>query len=888
MLTGQSPPGSAADGEDPHRPMRLREAPGGAGPAWPHVVEAARAACAALSGAARTQVVMACGTGKTRVGAEVSREVAPAGKVLVVVPTLELLAQTATVYARVLGAGAGLVGAVCSEAGATADAAGLREGLEHLHAGQATDPGQIAGWLAARGRVTVLTTYQSLPVIEAAHRRGAAGWDLAVVDEAHRSAGLVERSWSIIHDDARIPAGRRLYMTATPRLLDSDRFEVFSMDDAAVYGAEAFRLPFGQAIEAGLLADYRLAVMVVTDQETASMAAAQRIVSAGGPAVPAGMLAAQVALLRACAQWELRRVITYHHRVAASRRFAQTLLNAGDLLDTAGRPQALAAWAVDGSMPLWQRREVLDHLRRPGGSTVVVANARVLSEGVDVPELDGVMFADPRDSTTDVVQAIGRALRLGSRARKTATIIVPVVLSAGESPQAALDGSAYGAVWRVVRALRAHDERLADTLDEHRIRLTMHQEHQPGMLHLPPRWLTVSGVPVTSRFAQAIQVRLVTAGAPQWLDGYARAREFHAGHGHLLIPKGHVTKDGYRLGGWMNDNRNHRREGRLAPDRVARLDALGMVWDVPAWEWERGYAAASAWHAGHGSLAGVPKSHVQDGVRLQAWLSHNRNLRRRGVLDPARAARLDELGIVWDVLRSHWQQHLAAARAFHAGHGHLDVPAGHPPAGGIDLGTWLRYLRDEHANGRLPESRVRELDALGMTWQLRARLWNDAWERNYQALRAFRDEHGHLMLPDGYRAPDGPDLRKWVGHQRRLHRKGTLPPERTAALEQLGLDWDPRGTGWESGLADCTDYHAIHGHLDMEPAHPGTRVKNLTQWLDTRRREYRNGTLRPERAAALDKLGMRWESGPSTARTRKPVQADSCAGGPGAAGSKKG
>ena len=258
-------------------------------------------------------------------------------------------------------------------------------------------------------------------------------------------------------------------MTATPRVLPGGRDDVVSMDDEKVFGPEVFRVSFAQAISQGLLADYRVAVTVVTSAEVAGLTAGQRVVSAAGPAVPARMLAAQVALLKAAAQHDLRRVITYHHRVAGARRFAETLLNAADLLPAAERPRLVQAGSVDGSMRLADRREALRHLRTPAERTVVLANSRVLSEGVDVPELDAVMFCDPRDSGTDVVQAVGRALRRGSGGPKTATIIIPVILDHAETPDAALDSSEFSTVWRVVRALRAHDERMAGLLDQARL-----------------------------------------------------------------------------------------------------------------------------------------------------------------------------------------------------------------------------------------------------------------------------------------------------------------------------------------------------------------------------------------------------------------------------------
>jgi superfamily II DNA or RNA helicase len=811
-------------------------------------------------------VVAACGTGKTTIGAAVSHQVAPGGRVLVIVPTLELLAQTARAYAAYLGAAAGVIGAVCSEQAATIAAAEIRTEMAHLHAGVTQDPAVLAWWLSRPGRITVLATYQSLPVIAAAHATGnARPWDLAVVDEAHRSAGRTDRAWHVIHDDHAIPAARRLYMTATPRIMSSEAYETTSMDNPAVFGDEAYRLTFAKAISTGLLADYRVAVSVVTDQEIAALAepASRRIVAAGGPAVPAEMLAAQVALLKACAEWDLRRVITYHRRVARAHRFASTLLNAADLLAAEQKPAQVRAAAVDGSMRLTERHGILRHLSAPGRRTVVVSNARVLTEGVDVPELDAVMFADPRDSTTDVVQAVGRALRRGSTGGKVATIIVPILLGSAESPGAALEDSRFAVVWRVVRALRAHDERLADWLDERRVRCTTEDEHgSAGRLHDLPEWLTVRGTTVNAGFADALQVRLVEATTSAWPGGLAHAAAYHAEHGDLAVKTQHVTPGGYPLGQWISAQRDRRKAGTLTRDQVAALDALGMIWDAHASSWGRGLAAAAAYAAANGHLR-VPQRHVTaTGLPLGAWLSNQRSRRARGSLSRHRAAALEELGMVWDALSLRWEDGLAAVREFHTGHGHLDVPESWPDAHGVNLCMWLQERRQDYRDGCLAPGRVKALEELGIAWFPHDR----KWERGLAALREFHASNGHAQVPRGYRAASGLSLATWINNKRTAYRAGQLPPDRVTALEYLGVIWDPHVQDWRDGLADCQEWLAAHGHLDIPGKAQGTRIRALGAWAARRRAEYHAGTLPPDRTAALEATGMRWDTPADRAR----------------------
>jgi len=805
---------------------------------------------------------MACGTGKTLVGAEVSRLVAASGKVLVVVPTLDLLAQTARVYAAWLGENAGVIGAACSDHSAQAEAARLRPALAHLNGGVSTDPGGIAAWLRSGRRVTVFTTYSSLPAVAAAHTApGVPGWDLAVIDEAHRAAGRTDRAWNVINYDTAIPAARRLYMTATPRIMSSERYETVSMDKEAVFGPEVFRLAFADAIEAGLLADYRVAVVVVTDAEVARLTApaANRIVSADGPPVTAGMLAAQIAALKASAQWNLRRVITYHSRVATAHRFAETLLNAAGLLPAGERPAIVAAQAVDGQMPPWQRRDILRHLDHPRDRTVVVSNCQVLAEGVDIPELDAVLFADPRDSATDVVQAVGRALRRGTAEGKIATVIVPVLLNAAENPEAALEGSQFDTVWRVVRALRSHDERLSDWLDEGRVRVTAWgaREGKGGILDAP-QWLSLAGQPVTAAFARALELRLLNATTSRWLDGYARAVAWRAGHGHLRVPVDQPEPDGYLLGRWIAGQRTARKRGELPPDRVAKLDELGMVWDMGAVHaeaaWQAGIRAAAAYRAEHGHLDVPQRYAADDGFRLGTWIDSRRDDYRAGKLASGRAAALEALGMRWD-LGDAWERNLAAAREYHAVHGHINVPSGHPPVSGVKLGTWIVMLRGQYRKGELAAERAAVLERLRIDWSPR---WT--WDDNLEALREFIAEHGHCVLPRDYRTPRGIRLSPWLTGARKQWRSGMLAPARTAALEELGVPLDPGEPSWLDGLEDCRDFRREHGHLRIPHPAAGKRIKALGSWLSNRRKDYAAGRLAPDRAAALEELGIEWGS----------------------------
>ncbi|MET9117574.1 DEAD/DEAH box helicase family protein [Streptomyces longwoodensis] len=356
----------------------------------PHQSRAVQAAHTALRRADRASVVMACGTGKTYVAARTAARVAPQGTRLVLLPTLELLAQTIDDW-RTAGM-SGPVLAVCSK----------RPSTQGGPVAFTTDPAVLAATVRRNPvGLTVFATYHSLHRVQDAHHRFALpAWSLIAIDEAHRTSGDVGKRWAAVHDDDLIPAYKRLYLTATPRIWsagepgdpgdDGDDSLVASMDNPALYGTTCFHLPLAEAIDLDLLADYRVVVMEVNEATIRTRLALSDQATEGD----LRRAALQIAVLRAMAELDLRRVVSFHHRVADAHAFAATLPETAALLhalDESGTscpdPGELWAAALDSTMDPAHRRELLDRFDgRPAGPVepahrTVIANARLLGEG---------------------------------------------------------------------------------------------------------------------------------------------------------------------------------------------------------------------------------------------------------------------------------------------------------------------------------------------------------------------------------------------------------------------------------------------------------------------------------------------------------------------------
>jgi len=400
----------------------------------------------------------------------------------------------------------------------------------------------------------VFSTYQSSARIAAAQASRVPALDLVIADEAHRGAGPEAGVFATVLDARKIRARKRLFMTATPRYFtgrvkreakEAD-WEVASMDDEEKFGSVLHRLTFAQAIDQDLLSDYQVVVVGVTDAEAHDLAARGAFVTHDGTAVTdARTLARQIGLLRAMAKHDLHRVVSFHSRIDHASRFAPSLRDTNDWLPARRRPPG-RLWTdhVSGRMSAGERDARLRRLMTVSGEERgVLTNARCLTEGVDVPTLDGVAFIDPRRSQVDVVQAVGRAIRKAED-KTLATIVIPVfVAEHGVDPVDALESGEFDRVWQVVRALRDHDEDLAQEIDELRRDLgrTGSIARRPAkiVLDVPQR--------VDQAFVLAFDARLVERVSSRWEVGFGHLEAFVARDGHARVKHEH-REDGLRIG----------------------------------------------------------------------------------------------------------------------------------------------------------------------------------------------------------------------------------------------------------------------------------------------------------------------------------------------------
>ncbi len=456
---------------------------------FPHQVEAIEAAKSHFASADRGKMIMACGTGKTFTSLQIVQELFPkGGTVLFLVPSLALLSQTLKEWKREASVNFRAY-AVCSDSKLSKQASTEDTRVADLAYPSTTNVEKLASHFnkGTDAELTVIfSTYQSIEVVAAAQKKGVPEFDLIICDEAHRTTGVTlagddESDFVRVHDNNFVKGSKRLYMTATPRIYaeaskakaEEASAVLASMDNESQFGQEFHRLNFGNAVSRGLLSDYK--VLVLTVSETQVSKSLQKVL------LGSDELKLQDAIkivgcyngLRKRStnpddfivdKTPMRTAVAFSRSIKDSKRIAElfgTVTNA--LNEEAKEKDGLIAEAdhVDGTFNVMARNERLDWLKdtKTENTVRVLSNARCLSEGVDVPALDAVLFLNPRDSQVDVVQSVGRVMRK-AEGKQYGYVILPIAVPAGKSAEDALaDNKNYKVVWQVLQALRAHDER---------------------------------------------------------------------------------------------------------------------------------------------------------------------------------------------------------------------------------------------------------------------------------------------------------------------------------------------------------------------------------------------------------------------------------------------
>lgn len=462
----------------------------------------------------RGKLIMACGTGKTYTSLRIAEhETKGQGVVLFLVPSIALLGQTLREWTTFSQEPIYPI-CICSDPEITRKKTKSEEGYGYsvvdLALPASTNVKDIVKQFKSikkkkTGMTVVFSTYQSIEVISKVQQElkneipELESFDLTICDESHRTTGVTlsgddESAFTKVHDDEFLKSKKRIYMTATPRLYSDETKSkaaqnealLCSMDDEKIYGQEIYRIGFGEAVEKDLLTDYKVLILTLSDKDIPP--AVQKMIADKESEINTDDASKLIGCINALSKQVLgdnglikesdpepmRRAVAFCQNISASKKISSTFNTVTDSYISSlpqekhGQIVSIESKHIDGTMSAPYRDEMLGWLK---GSTQdqecrVLTNVKVLSEGVDVPSLDAVLFLSARNSQVDVVQSVGRVMRK-SPGKKYGYIIIPVVVPSNVDASSALDDNErYKVVWTVLNALRAHDDRFNATVNK--------------------------------------------------------------------------------------------------------------------------------------------------------------------------------------------------------------------------------------------------------------------------------------------------------------------------------------------------------------------------------------------------------------------------------------
>ena len=810
----------------------------------------------------RGQLIMACGTGKTLTGLRINEAMGNELTVLLV-PSLTLLSQTLKDWLTDKKTDFKWL-AVCSDDSVTSDTQDNAR-LVDYDLPATTDIRVIQKFLESDGKKVVFSTYQSSDILKSAVLKSKIKVDFVIADEAHRLAGKVGREFASFLDPA-LHVSKRLFMTATPRVYsnsikkmsESADIQILSMDDKEMFGEVFYRYSFSKAISEGILSDYRVVVIGIDDIITKDLFNKRALVTAGVVETDSESLALHVALSKAMKQWNLRRVISFHSRVAKARKFAtdQVLLNEWMPNEYAVTGK-INATTISSSMPTNKRRQILDVLKNLGdGETGLVSNARCLTEGIDVPTLDAVVFVDPKTSQVDIIQAIGRAIRLGGSNKTHGTVVVPVHVPKDKSSKDSFDATSFKKIGDVLNALRAHDEDFGEELDK--LRTSMGQRGSVG--DLPEKLIWDMPSNISKDFANRIQAVSVEFATSNWDFMYGQLLAFIETEGHARPSRGETTES-RRLADWVTKQRGAFRSESLSAERKKALEESheSWTWDPIDESWNENLQNLQHFILANGHAR--PNSNDPKLLKLATWIAHQREYYKNQNLPMERVTALEDSHPTWswNPIEDDWEFMFNLLKEFEVQNGHTRVIVTHK-VNGFGLGNWVHVQRGKKFKkrgraGELTPERIAKLETL-KTWS-----WNPAEEdflMYISALQEFKNEFGHSSPAITFKSGNI-NLGKWVSHKRNKYKLGKLPQEQIQTIEKIFPDWEwtPMADGWEKNFKGLQKFIAQNGHARTIFTTIQDDMK-IGVWVSNQKTRYKSGKLSQEQIEKLDNSHPTW------------------------------
>jgi len=776
---------------------------------YPHQQEAVESVLQVFKNFDRAHLVMACGTGKTRVGLWVAEKL-KANRIVVFFPSLALIHQTLHEWLKNTEWPTVSYLVVCSDNTVTHGIEEEALDLEQHPYPVTTTATEIHEFLKRKrvGTTIVFCTYQS-SIMLAAGIKSCAPFDLGIFDEAHRTTGIDGREFSIGLSDVHIPIQKRFFVTATPRHFSlhgkagGEARLVYSMDSESIYGPRAYTLSFREAINRNLITDYKVIISTVLYKSKSKQSETWEWDQKA------------VALEKAIRVTKANRVITFHRSIQDAEQFVENIQIKKHL------PKFMTTH-INSFMPVNKRTEKLNFFKKNKSS--LISNARCLTEGTNVPSVDMVAFLNPKHSKIDIIQAIGRALRKSGNKEK-GYIFVPlfVAIKKGETIEEAIDRTYYGDIWDVLQALSEQDEDLHAT-----IKYLKEQKGKTGKIltDLLNKYVEIlSSEPDTKlkvRLHHAIRVSIIDKLGSNWDEMYGKLLAFREQYGYCNVPRDFKDKP---LIYWIDEQRTNFREKTLSKTRITQLNSLGFEWDPIENQWMTMFNKLQAHKNQYGTCKMLP-NHANDQI-LMSWGQRQRQSFKNNTLSQDKINKLDSLGFEWDPIENQWITMFNKLQAYKKQYGTCNIQHRNPDD--ISLSRWVATQRMNFKKNNLSQDKINQLNSLGVEWNP----IESQWIASFNKVVTYKKKYGDCIVSRHFKDKK---LGGWVHIQRENFKKNILSKEKIDQLNSLGFEWNPIKNQWITSFNRLAAYKGKFGHCNVPIGY--VKDKQLATWVSAQRQRF--------------------------------------------------
>jgi superfamily II DNA or RNA helicase len=860
-------------------------------------------------GESRGQLILPCGAGKTLAALWIKERLG-SKNTLVLVPSLALLRQIKDEWAKQRRTVYQYL-CVCSENDIDKETADtLVTHTYEIDSRVTTDSAHILSFLSKPFEEKVIfSTYHSLAVIAEAIKDIPFAFDFTFCDEAHKTAGVGNSKFSLVHNNQLIRSQYRLYATATPRIvkeslkkkLGDDLQYAYDMNDPEVFGYEFHRMTFKDAIEKNILVDYKIVAIGVNSEELQAYIGERRFVDRS---LSIDELANNYALEHVMEKYKATHGLTFHSRVKLAEEFAK---RHQELFPTT------QTFSVSGEQPTSYRNLVLDQFKN--SEKAIVSNARCLTEGVDVPTIDLVYFCDPKNSKVDIVQAVGRALRK-KEGKKIGLIVVPIYHSQKENVENAISEGSFRNLLQVIRSLCDQDERLQEEINSIAFGKG---ERSSSKIDL----VLSSGFEVQEKISlegfedklkRALFGQIIEKSSNNWDLWYLTLQDY------LEKNKGHYPskEEDPELYSWISNQRNRKKSGTLKNEEIRKLNALNFVWSGVEWKWEKmflefeEYAKTQVFPPCKGldeeelvkwynyQLINVREDKVltkdqkmrflainqkfEGPASRKKWVESYDNLVKFRAENPTKWPQYDrkntktlesELHVFCQIIRkryreetleNYWLEKMLSIQFNFEGRTDLwteycdsvkELLTQKNSIAVNEIGenaySWIIRHKKKYDDGELTDYETKKIEELNLD------RFFETWETKFERIKVWVTQNGKLPTRISHK-----EYHSWLGSQRSRYKNNRLTASQIEALQSIGYDLEARGKErneqkWLDFFHQLQAFIEKHGHFPR----PTSEKKELYIWVQSQRAA-KAGNLRnrkplsEERIALLDSINFPW------------------------------